>query len=775
MRVFLIPPPPKHMKNNYEIVLNDIQINFKDSKYSTSQLLENTGLDKKTARDAIKSKTQRSLSNYIRFYRLDHAQKLLKKADKNISEIAYDSGFSSLSYFSKSFKDEFGYSPNASLNNVKLIRQFRTAIISIIQNKTSFSYLIYSILFLFILILGIPYINIIDTSSADNKKLMLNEYAKINNILYDDLLVNDTITISSNLREYDIYWRTTDWNEWVYLDKINDSSILFSSIISNTNNQIKLEQEGKETFSFFSSVSNLSRMNISLDNKTDEEGVYFPEMELFLGNTNYSKSYENLVVKPFYIDKYEVSNKEYKQFVDSNGYYLEEYWPSDLMHEGISISFDQVKTSFVDRSNFPSPKDWRQGNYERGKDLYPVTGISWYEAYAFAKFKGKSLPSLAEWFYAFNRYKPNKALENANINTYNYTNSRIESNSVNYNGIYDMAGNVREWVSNSFTDDYSKGILGGSYADDSYVPFDFFSQNAWDRSSYNGVRLVKKLEADNSGEIFYKRENLRNFYDNFQTTEKEWKLIKSLYLYDKESISFKDLAVTKVADRDYFCHSSDIIYDNTILPIHNLQANPDIKSKIALIYFPGSNSIYRDKLVYPDFFDDFLQAGIDIIYPEYLSTYSRQDDIRTDIGNRSMNYRDHSITWVKEVRYAVDYAIKNGYEPHYFGVSWGGQMGVNILAIEDRLKTGVLAVGGISLDDVREEIQPEKYAARIKMPTLLLNGRYDYFFPYQSSQLPLYNLLNLDKENKRHVVVEEAHYVPSHIAVEETLNWINNK
>ena len=59
------------MKSNYEIVLNDIQINFKDCKYSTSQLLDNTGLDKKTARDAIKSKTQRSLSNYIRFYRLE--------------------------------------------------------------------------------------------------------------------------------------------------------------------------------------------------------------------------------------------------------------------------------------------------------------------------------------------------------------------------------------------------------------------------------------------------------------------------------------------------------------------------------------------------------------------------------------------------------------------------------------------------------------------------------------------------------------------------------
>ena len=55
------------MKSNYEVVLEDINLNFKDSKYSTSQLLENTGLDKNTARNAIKNKTSRSISNYIRF------------------------------------------------------------------------------------------------------------------------------------------------------------------------------------------------------------------------------------------------------------------------------------------------------------------------------------------------------------------------------------------------------------------------------------------------------------------------------------------------------------------------------------------------------------------------------------------------------------------------------------------------------------------------------------------------------------------------------------
>jgi formylglycine-generating enzyme required for sulfatase activity/AraC-like DNA-binding protein/dienelactone hydrolase len=761
--------------SNYEIVINDIKLNFKDSKYSTSQLLDNTGLDKTTARDAIKNKTSRSISNYIRFYRLNYAQELLKKGEKNVSEIAYDSGFSSLSYFSKSFKDEFGYSPNASLNNVKLTRQFKTAMISTIQNKKNLSYLVYSILLIFIVILLVPYFNFIDNSEKENKKLMLQDYSKINNLEYNTLLINDTVLLSPKMRNYNISWRTSDNFEWCKLTKLNDSFALFPTKMSSDYNQIKVEQPGKESFQFFTSAKMFKNVKVTLDDKQDEEGIYFPETDLFLANTNYSKSHENLLIKPFYMDRYEVSNKEFKEFVDANGYYREEYWPTKLMHNGTEISFNDVKTSFVDKSNFPSPKNWVQGTYENGKDLFPVSGISWYEASAYAKFRNMSLPSVAEWFYAFDRNRPERALKNANINSYNYTKSRIESNSVNNNGIFDMAGNVREWVSNNIKDDHSKGILGGSFADDTYVPFDFYSQYAWNRSSYNGLRLVKKIEPDNSGEIFYKREKLRNFYENYRTTEKEWNLMESLYMYDKNKISFESVNTSKVTGQEFYCTSSNVISSNMTMPIHHLQANPNVKSKKAIIYFPGSNALYRDKLNYPTSVTAMVNSGIDVIFPEYLSTYSRKDEMKTDIGNTSMNYRDHLITWVKEVRYAVDYAIENGYEPHYFGVSWGGQVGVNILAIEKRFKTGVLFVGGISLDDVREEIQPEKYAARIKTPTLLLNGRYDFYFPYQSSQLPLYNLMDLNDNNKRHVVVDYAHYVPMHIVRDETLEWINNK
>ena len=104
--------------------------------------------------------------------------------------------------FSKSFKDEFGYSPNASLNNIKLTRQFKNTMISVIRNKSNLSYLIYSVLFTLIILLLVPYVNKVDNFEKENKKLMLQEYSKINNLEYQSLLVNDTVLLSQKIRDY---------------------------------------------------------------------------------------------------------------------------------------------------------------------------------------------------------------------------------------------------------------------------------------------------------------------------------------------------------------------------------------------------------------------------------------------------------------------------------------------------------------------------------------------------------------------------------------------
>ena len=54
-------------------------------------------------------------------------------------------------------------------------------------------------------------------------------------------------------------------------------------------------------------------------------------------------------------------------------------------------------TRFRDRTGRPGPATWALGEYPDGRADYPVTGVSWYEADAYASFAGKSLPTLYHW------------------------------------------------------------------------------------------------------------------------------------------------------------------------------------------------------------------------------------------------------------------------------------------------------------------------------------------------------------------------------------------
>ncbi len=103
-------------------------------------------------------------------------------------------------------------------------------------------------------------------------------------------------------------------------------------------------------------------------------------------------SEETLVdVEAYYLDRYPVTNRQYKAFVDAGGYeqmslWDEEIWPAVL--------------EFVDETGHPGPRFWQQGSYPRGLDDHPVVGISWYEAAAYARWVGKRLPTDPEWVKA---------------------------------------------------------------------------------------------------------------------------------------------------------------------------------------------------------------------------------------------------------------------------------------------------------------------------------------------------------------------------------------
>jgi pimeloyl-ACP methyl ester carboxylesterase len=94
-------------------------------------------------------------------------------------------------------------------------------------------------------------------------------------------------------------------------------------------------------------------------------------------------------------------------------------------------------------------------------------------------------------------------------------------------------------------------------------------------------------------------------------------------------------------------------------------------------------------------------------------------------------------------------------------------------AIEPRIKAAILYVAGLEKERGKPEVEPINFLPRIKIPVLMLNGKYDHFFPIESSQKPFYQLLGTPAEHKRYVVYEGGHNVPRERLIAESLDWLD--
>ena len=206
-------------------------------------------------------------------------------------------------------------------------------------------------------------------------------------------------------------------------------------------------------------ISILSHVN--LNNKLDEAGTIPAEMVKVNGGSAWIGELEN-----YLIDKYEVSNKQYKTFVDSNGYRRQEYWKQPFVKDGRIILWEEAMAEFVDATGRPGPAKWIVGDYPDRLDDYPVTGISWYEAAAYAEFAGKNLPTIFHWGFA-------AGLDN-HVVIIPHSNFEGEGaapigkyRGVSPFGTYDMAGNVSEWCWNASGE--NRLLNGGSCYDPPYI------------------------------------------------------------------------------------------------------------------------------------------------------------------------------------------------------------------------------------------------------------------------------------------------------------------
>jgi YesN/AraC family two-component response regulator len=97
-------------------VLEVIEKHLSEEDFSIEECSSEVGLSRTHFHKKLRALVGKSPSQYLRTVRLHRAKQMIEEERGNVSEVAYSVGFSSPAYFSRCFKEEFGYSPSNILS-----------------------------------------------------------------------------------------------------------------------------------------------------------------------------------------------------------------------------------------------------------------------------------------------------------------------------------------------------------------------------------------------------------------------------------------------------------------------------------------------------------------------------------------------------------------------------------------------------------------------------------------------------------------------------------
>ena len=174
--------------------------------------------------------------------------------------------------------------------------------------------------------------------------------------------------------------------------------------------------------------------------------VLIPAGEFEMGShtgKNNERPVHTVYLDAFYMDIYEVTNAQYKVFVDANPQWQKDNIPAEY-HDGVYLRL------------------WDGNTYPEGKANHPVVYVSWYAAMAYAEWAGKRLPTEAEWEKAARgglvgkSYPAGDTLDTslANCNRHFGAPIAVGQYPPNGYGLYDMAGNISEWCLDEYDPDF---------------------------------------------------------------------------------------------------------------------------------------------------------------------------------------------------------------------------------------------------------------------------------------------------------------------------------
>jgi tRNA A-37 threonylcarbamoyl transferase component Bud32/dienelactone hydrolase len=594
------------------------------------------------------------------------------------------------------------------------------------------------------------------------------------------------LTILSDPLGADVYIRVYSDTiaEWEKLGKTPIDSI---KVPNYTIYRMKFEKAGYENI-----LAVVSTEFDTVLRKLFKVGSIPPGMVYVEGYSYEWPSYYLKEKNGFFMDRYEVTNKQFKEFVDAGGYRNPVYWKHAFISDGKSLTWEEAIAEFTDKTGQPGPATWEASDYPDGQENYPVSGVSWFEAAAYAEYAGKSLPTGWHWGSGSGVFIDQSIRNSHNsriVPFSNFIGSGTEPvgkfQGVNMFGVYDMAGNVREWCFNKTQ--AGRIICGGAWDDAEYM-YSFWSQlPPLDRSPKNGVRCVQYIDPDKIHVEAFQPIQFRERTDYSKlepVSDVVFRIYKNQFLYDKTDLEAKieerydsddEWIMEKITFNAAYGNERVIAY--LYLPKN---ATPPYQT---LIYFPGLGAVYTKNELGKSswsiwFIDYFMKSGRAVMLPVYKGTSVRNDGLTGEMSNvnQSHQFTEWLIAWTKDFSRSIDYLETRSdidtSKLGFLGWSWGGEIGAVIPAVEERLKVNLLVLGGFT-GTAYPEADPINYLPRIKIPVLMLNGKYDIWRPYETNLKPFYDLLGTPEKDKHLILYETDHYIPKRDMIKENLAWLD--
>jgi eukaryotic-like serine/threonine-protein kinase len=469
-------------------------------------------------------------------------------------------------------------------------------------------------------------------------------------------------------------------------------------------------------------------------------------------------------IDDFLLDRFEVTNAQFAEFVDAGGYARSEHWPE--LAEGADRD---VMARLVDRTGLAAPRTWSGQRPPADRLDHPVTGVTWYEAAAYCRYRGGQLPTLFQWEKAA---RDGHAATGEGFETpWGYVDARKQGvDRANFDGsdtravgsyifgvsaygAYDMAGNVKEWLQNR--SENGRAVTGGSFADPVYLFSEVGSMDPAAASPMIGFRCARAASdavVHGSGDVALRLTIETPVYR--PVDEATFRLLRAHYNYDRRDL---DARVEERLEAPAWTRERISWMGPHGQRVHGYLFLPNAGKPPyqTMVYVPNTAAFLGDNV------GDQAEAMLGPLVRAGRALFTVVLDGMTDRpfpagwqrpATNSVAFRDLMVRHATELRFGIDY-LESRHEIDsgalaYVGSSWGAGSRLLFAAVDDRFRATVLIGAGI--DERVHPTLPEasniNFAPFIRGPKLIVNGREDEEHPWLTRALPLWNLLSEPKQ-----------------------------